>query len=136
MAYQYGGKIVHVEPEPTPLDVRRTTRFMGTCDTCGGGTTRKKYTTCQPCRRNQPPKCGTHGGYVRHVQLGTTKCGPCRKAHTAYEHLRRNPTKMRVQCATYPGYMRHKRANENPCDMCKAAYARYMADYRAQKQAA
>lgn len=29
---------------------RRTKNFPGTCETCGGGTTRKEYTRCQPCK--------------------------------------------------------------------------------------
>lgn len=29
---------------------RRSTRFPGTCRICGGGTTRKEYTRCDPCR--------------------------------------------------------------------------------------
>lgn len=29
---------------------RRTKSFPGTCETCGGGTTRKEYKRCQPCK--------------------------------------------------------------------------------------
>lgn len=81
-------------------------------------------------------KCGTNAGYMRHAQLGTPKCQPCRRAHAVCENLRRNPTKTRVQCATYSGYMQHKRAGEDACDMCLKAYAQYMRDYREKRQAA
>ena len=40
------------------LKERRSKHFPGTCDHCGGGTTRKEYTRCQPCKTRQESVTG------------------------------------------------------------------------------
>jgi len=37
---------------------RRSKHFPGTCTICGGGTTRKEYTRCQPCKTKQEAVTG------------------------------------------------------------------------------
>lgn len=37
---------------------RRSKYFPGTCASCGGGTTRKEYTRCQPCKTKQEQVAG------------------------------------------------------------------------------
>jgi hypothetical protein len=36
----------------------RRGRHYGTCEHCGGGTTRKEYTRCQPCKTRQESVTG------------------------------------------------------------------------------
>jgi Holliday junction resolvase RusA-like endonuclease len=41
------------ECRATATKERRSKYFPGTCTHCGGGTTRKEYTRCQPCKTSQ-----------------------------------------------------------------------------------
>ena len=88
-------------------------------------------------------RCGTTGGYHRHLLDGTPTCPPCRKAHADYVAAyreaksgkrghRRGPYKRTH--GTHAGYQQHLRWGERPCLECANAHRGYNNTYNAKRR--
>lgn len=72
------------------------------------------------------PKCGTPGGWNRHIRDHEYACDACREAH----RIHRNPDSRRnarpsdpIQHGSEKGYQRELYRHIIPCDECVAAHA-------------
>ncbi|MGO3141410.1 MAG: hypothetical protein ACTII3_11845, partial [Galactobacter sp.] len=73
-------------------------------------------------------RCGTNGGYLRHVRAGEYACDPCRAAHAETAHpgaVKRRRRGEPIDHGTNRGYNQHWREGTLACDACLQAHAAY-----------
>jgi hypothetical protein len=79
-------------------------------------------------------KCGTYGGYHRHLRQHTDPCFPCRKALADYQAEHRKKLREQGVPEGAHGKRYTYQAYNCQCELCVAANNKYMTEYRAGRQ--
>lgn len=114
---------------PTPINDRHA--LTGGHWQTGKGGIRRFIEAPKPVKPD-PTRCGTDGGYRKHLRLNEETCADCRAAH------RRRQNRIRLQgrratkpplkpCGTHAAFNRHALKGETPCAECVTGEREYQA---------
>lgn len=83
-----------------------------------------------PKKPGRVAKCGTRGGYAKHLRLGEVPCVECSNATRDYARKRRGITgpKPLKPHGTYAAFTRHINGGTKPCEPCVEAQREYQRD--------